>query len=63
MEKIIEQYKDMMKFLSRECEKIMGHSLCKCSIVGMGSLGRSEITPYSDFEHIALLEGVQEKEN
>ncbi|CAK8684796.1 unnamed protein product [Clavelina lepadiformis] len=61
---ITEQYKDMMKFLSRECEKIMGHSPCKYSIVGMGSLARSEITPYSDFEHIILLEeGVQEKEN
>ncbi|CAK8682911.1 unnamed protein product [Clavelina lepadiformis] len=58
------KYKNMMKFVSKECEKIMGNTPCKYSITGMGSLARCEITPYSDFEHIILLEeGVQKKEN
>ncbi|CAK8673121.1 unnamed protein product [Clavelina lepadiformis] len=61
---ITENYKNMMKFVSNECEKIMGNPPCKYSITGMGSLARYEITPYSDFEHIILLEeGVQEKDN
>ncbi|CAK8673158.1 unnamed protein product [Clavelina lepadiformis] len=61
---ITENYKNMMKFVSKECEKIMGNSPCKYSITGMGSLARCEITPYSDFEHIILLEeGGQEKDN
>ncbi|CAK8673143.1 unnamed protein product [Clavelina lepadiformis] len=61
---ITENYKNMMKFVSNECEKIMGNSPSKYSITGMGSLARCEITPYSDFEHIILLqEGGQEKDN
>ncbi|CAK8694159.1 unnamed protein product [Clavelina lepadiformis] len=61
---ITQKYKNMMKFVSKECEKIMGNPPCKYSISGMGSLARCEITPYSDFEHIILLEeGVLEKEN
>ncbi|CAK8673029.1 unnamed protein product [Clavelina lepadiformis] len=61
---ITENYKNMMKFVSNECEKIMGNPPCKYSITGMGSLARYEITPYSDFEHIILLEeGAQEKDN
>ncbi|CAK8673021.1 unnamed protein product [Clavelina lepadiformis] len=61
---ITETYKNMMKFVSSECEKIMENPPCKYSITGMGSLARCEITPYSDFEHIILLEeGAQEKDN
>ncbi|CAK8673026.1 unnamed protein product [Clavelina lepadiformis] len=61
---ITENYKNMMKFVSNECDKIMGNPPCKYSITGMGSLARCEITPYSDFEHIILLEeGAQEKDN
>ena len=33
----------------------MGKPPCEYSIVGMGSLARKEITPYSDFEHIIFL--------
>ncbi|CAK8673031.1 unnamed protein product [Clavelina lepadiformis] len=61
---ITENYKNMMKFVSNECEKIMGNPPCRYSITGLGSLARHEITPYSDFEHIILLEeGTQEKDN
>ncbi|XP_076824519.1 uncharacterized protein LOC143470342 isoform X3 [Clavelina lepadiformis] len=60
---VTQKYKNMMIFVSRKCEKIMGVSPCKYSVTGLGSIARSEITPYSDFEHIILLEeGVQIKE-
>ncbi|CAK8673141.1 unnamed protein product [Clavelina lepadiformis] len=61
---ITENYKNIMKFVSNKSEKIMGNPPCKYSITGMGSLARCEITPYSDFEHIILLEeGAQDKNN
>ncbi|CAK8687811.1 unnamed protein product [Clavelina lepadiformis] len=61
---ITQKYKKIMQHIASECEKIMGHPPCKYSITGMGSLARCEITPYSDFEHIILLEeGVQMKDN
>ena len=52
---IAHTYKHIMKNLSKFCEKIMGKPPCQYAIVGMGSLAREEITPYSDFEHIILL--------
>ena len=48
-------YNQIMKKLCIFCEKIMGKPPCEYAIVGMGSLAREEITPYSDFEHIILL--------
>ena len=50
------QYKTIMAFVSQQCFKIMGPSPCRYTLVGMGSLARDEITPYSDFEHIIILE-------
>ena len=44
-----------MANLGQFCENVMGKPPCKYAIAGMGSLARSEITPYSDFEHIILL--------
>ena len=49
------KYKQIMSGLSQFCEDIMGTPPCEYAIVGMGSLAREEITPYSDFEHIILL--------
>ena len=49
-------YKNIMKDLSQFCEHVMGPTPCKFAVIGMGSLARNEITPYSDFEHIILLE-------
>ena len=45
-----------MAELSKYCETVMGDSSCKFLVVGMGSLARKEITPYSDFEHVIALE-------
>ena len=52
---IARKYKQIMAGLGQFCEGVMGKPPCKYAIAGMGSLARSEITPYSDFEHIILL--------
>ena len=52
---ITQKYKQIMADLSNYCLSVMGQPPCDYAIVGMGSLARSEITPYSDFEHIILL--------
>ena len=58
------QYTDIMRFISDKCVDIMGEPPCQFSLVGMGSLARREITPFSDFEHIILLEeGIQRRRN
>ena len=56
---IADKYKQIMVDLSQFCEDVMGKPPCKYAIVGMGSLAREEITPYSDFEHIILLPDVK----
>ena len=52
---IAANYKDIMAEISQFCEGVMGTPPCSYAIVGLGSLAREEITPYSDFEHIILL--------
>ena len=54
--KITSNYKDIMIELCQYCEEVMGPPPCKFAVVAMGSLSRKEVTPYSDFEHIILLE-------
>jgi len=49
-------YKKIMRELGEYCINVIGSPPCKFAVVGMGSLARNEITPYSDFEHIILLE-------
>ena len=44
-----------MSGIGQFCEDVKGKPPCEYAIAGMGSLARSEITPYSDFEHIILL--------
>ena len=51
-----EDYKRIMADISNKCIKIMGQHPCGYALLGMGSLARNEITPYSDFEHIITLE-------
>ena len=54
--RITTQYKAIMRNLGQFCVSVMGNPPCKFAIAGMGSLARKEVTPYSDFEHIILLE-------
>ena len=54
--KITSEYIKIMADLAQECEQIMGKAPCKFAIIGMGSLARKEITPFSDFEHVIVLD-------
>ena len=38
------------------CESLMGRPPCEYAVIGMGSVARNEATPYSDFEHIIVME-------
>ncbi|CAK8677835.1 unnamed protein product [Clavelina lepadiformis] len=53
---IATKYTDIMKSISDKCIEVMGNTPCRYCLAGMGSLARKEITPYSDFEHIILLD-------
>ena len=55
-EKIAKDYKHIMAEILQYCETVMGNTPCRFALVGMGSLARKEITPYSDFEHVIVLE-------
>ncbi|XP_078489290.1 uncharacterized protein LOC144746184 [Ciona intestinalis] len=57
---LTEQYTNIMQDISKCCEEISGTPPCSFALVGMGSLARKEITPFSDFENVIVLkEGVQ----
>jgi len=56
---ISQKYTSFMSFISQHCIEIMGKPPCNYALVGMGSLARKEITPYSDFEHIIVLENLR----
>ena len=59
---ITKQYTQLMEKVASYCYDIMGDAPCNFAIIGMGSLARKEITPFSDFEHvIALANEVLEK--
>ena len=53
---IFNDYRQAMADLAAYCHNVMGNSPCGFALVGMGSLARKEITPYSDFENIIVLE-------
>ena len=55
-QKIADEYLRIMSNLCKYCEGVMGNPPCSYAVAGMGSLARKEITPYSDFEHVILLE-------
>ena len=62
--KITSSYVSIMDSISKKCIKLMGKPPCQYAVVGMGSLARKEVTPYSDFEHVIVVEeGVQFKSN
>ena len=54
--KITDDYTEIMANLANDCENIMGKAPCKFAIVGLGSLARKEITPFSDFKHVIILD-------
>ena len=54
--RIFNDYGQTMTDLAAYCHNVMGNSPCRFALVGMGSLARREITPYSDFENIIVLE-------
>ena len=60
--KITTDYIKIMSQISKISEEIMGKAPCNFAVVGMGSLARNEITPYSDFEHVIVLEKDCEKQ-
>ena len=49
-------YTKIMVDLAKYCHRVMGDAPCCFALIGMGSLARKEITPYSDFEHIIVLD-------
>ena len=53
---ITENYAKIMADLAKYCHLVLGNAPCRFAIIGMGSLARKEITPYSDFEHTIALE-------
>ena len=65
-EKVTAEYKSLMRYISSICVDILGNDspTCAFALIGMGSLARREITPYSDFECIIILEeGIQSTPN
>ncbi|CAK8684709.1 unnamed protein product [Clavelina lepadiformis] len=60
-ENVTKEYTRIMDMAANNIEIVMGKRPCEFVVAGMGSLARKEITPYSDFEHVIVLEeGVQE---
>ena len=63
-EAVTVQYTAIMRNINYHCLSIMGKAPCAYSLVGMGSLAKKEITPFSDFESaIVLQEGVQHRDD
>ena len=62
--KAYKAYSRLMKKLTNICISLKPNVPCKYALVGMGSLAKKEITLYSDFEHVIVLEeGIQETSN
>ena len=59
---ITKQYIQIMGDVASYCRDVMGDAPCNFAIIGMGSLARKEITPFSDFEHVIALQD-EAKEN
>ena len=59
-EDLTEDYKRIMVNISQQCFRIMGTLPCRYALIGMGSLAKNEITPYSDFEHVLALENLHQ---
>ena len=53
---ITKKYTKIMADIAQQCKEVLGEAPCRFALVGMGSLARNEITPYSDFENVIVLE-------
>jgi len=61
---VYRKYCKLMMKITHVCIGLKIPAPCKYALVGMGSLAKKEITPYSDFEHAIVLEdGIQKKTN
>ncbi|XP_077965631.1 uncharacterized protein LOC144411864 [Styela clava] len=49
-------FMEIMQYISAKCILILGDAPCSFALVGLGSLAREEVTLYSDFEHVIVLE-------
>ena len=49
------KYKNIMKIVANKCVNVFESMKSNFALVAMGSLARSEVTPYSDFENVILL--------
>ncbi|CAK8673481.1 unnamed protein product [Clavelina lepadiformis] len=59
-EEVSEKFTAIMDDVTKNCINILGKTPCKYALVGIGSLAKKEITPYSDFESVLVLEeGIQ----
>ena len=55
-EMIATEYTKIMANIGQFCEGILGPLHCEYAVVGLGSLATQTITPYSDFDHMILVE-------
>jgi len=61
---ISKEYCSIMNNILHCCVAALGKPQCKYALVGLGSLAKQEITPYSDFESLIILEdGVKHRPN
>ena len=58
---ITQSYTKIMADLAKYCHDVMGNAPSKFAVIGMGSIARKEITPYSDFEHVIALEDISSR--
>lgn len=54
--KISEDMASFVRMLIEECTSVLGNAPCRFAVIGLGSLARNEMTPYSDLEFAILLE-------
>jgi predicted nucleotidyltransferase len=54
--KISEDITNFIRMLIEECTLVLGNAPCRFAVIGLGSLARNEMTPYSDLEFAILLE-------
>ncbi|XP_028405348.1 uncharacterized protein LOC114527844 [Dendronephthya gigantea] len=54
--KISDRMVNFIKMLIEECISVLGDAPCRFAVIGLGSLARNEMTPYSDLE-FAILPG------